>query len=106
MAALVGGIRRRRQRIVTSSGCVAQAWRDGARQAELARLLRSVTEEPLDPRSSRPVGQLCAVTGTADVVDAHLALLARDSDIVMTSDPRDLTNLLASAGCSASVVPC
>jgi hypothetical protein len=106
VAALLEATRRRRHRIITSSGCVAQAWRGGARQARLSRLLAGTAEVPLDSSQSRPVGELCATTGLADVVDAHLALLAHDSDVVVTSDVEDFTVLLRAAGCSARTVTC
>lgn len=65
----------------------------------------SAAERPLEPGSSRAVGELCA-TGTADIVDAHVALLATDHDTVVTSDPGDITLLLRAAGCSARSVRC
>src|SRR5215831_11715730 len=83
VAALVEAARRRRERILTSSGCVAQAWRDGTRQALLALLLHGVREEALDPSISRVIGALCgaaAVNDVNDVVDAHVASLAEDGD--------------------------
>jgi hypothetical protein len=95
VAALVEATRRRRDRIVTSSGCVAQAWRGGGlRQALLARLLQGLYEHGLDPQVSRRVGELCAVSGSNDVVDAHVALLGHDDDIIVTSDVEDLRRLL------------
>lgn len=107
VAALVEATRRRRERIVTSSGCVAQAWRSGgARPALLARLLRGVDEQALDPDRSRAVGALCAAAAASDVVDAHVALLARSHDLVMTSDPDDLRVLLRAARSSATVIRC
>ena len=106
VAALIEATRRRRDRVLTSSGCVAQAWRDGARQVLLARLLAGVAEEPLEPGRSRAVGELCAAAGTTDIVDAHVALLASDHDTVVTSDPGDITMLLRAAGCSARSVRC
>lgn len=106
VAALLEATRRRRHRVITSSGCVAQAWRDGARQARLARLLSGTAEVPLDSSRSRRVGELCATAGSADVVDAHLALLAHDSDAIVTSDLENFTVLLRAAGCSASTVKC
>jgi hypothetical protein len=106
VAALVEATRRRRDRVVTSSGCVAQAWRDGARQALLARLLAGTGEAALDPAGSGPVGELCAAAGLSDVVDAHVALLASDHDTVLTSDPGDLSVLLRTAGRDARTVPC
>jgi hypothetical protein len=106
IAALIEASRRRKDRVVTSSGCVAQAWRDGSRQALLARLLAGTAEAPLDPRHSRPVGELCAAASTTDVVDAHVALLAHDNDTVVTSDPDDVLVLLRAAGCSAQTTRC
>jgi predicted nucleic acid-binding protein len=77
----------------TSSAVVAQVWRDGARQARLARFLSSdlLTEVPLDSVASRRIGALATVVGTKDVVDGHVALLALDRDaIVVTSDTQDI----------------
>lgn len=80
----------------TSSAVVAQVWRDGARQVPLVRLLAAdvVRESALDPAAARDVGTLCAGTGTSDVVDAHVAVLAlRHDAAVLTSDPVDLRRL-------------
>ena len=107
VAALVEATRRRRERIVTSSGCVAQAWRGGGtRQALLARLLRGVDEQALSADMSRSIGEICGAAGVADVIDAHVALLARDPDLVVTSDPDDLHVLLQAAASSATVTRC
>lgn len=106
VAALVEATRRRRDRVTTSSGCVAQAWRDGPRQALLARLLGGTDEQPLDRASSRRVGELCGVFRTADPIDAHVALLALDRDTVVTSDRTDIDRLLGVAGRSARTVAC
>jgi predicted nucleic acid-binding protein len=79
--------------LTTSSAVVAQVWRDGARQARLARLLSSdlVVEVALDTDPSRSIGLLAASAGTTDVVDGHVALLALERDaIVLTSDPKDI----------------
>ena len=64
-----------------------------ARQAPLARLLRSdlLEELALDAFASRRIGALAAATGATDVVDGHVALMAADRQaIVVTSDPNDL----------------
>lgn len=107
MAALVEAARRRRERTVTSSGCAAQAWRGGgARQTLLARLLRGLEERGLDPSISRTVGVLCATTATTDVIDAHVALLAGDTDTVVTSDVDDIRGLLRARGSRAHVRRC
>jgi hypothetical protein len=107
VAALVEVTRRRRQPVLTSSGCVAQTWRgDGSRQALLARLLRGTHEYGLNPEASRPVGILCATVQSSDVVDAHVALLANDADTVLTSDVEDLRLLVRAAGSDAQVRRC
>ena len=107
VAALVEAARRRRDRVITSSGCVAQAWRaGGSRQALLARLLRGAAELGLDHRTSRATGDLCGVTKTTDVVDAHVALLTFDRDVVLTSDVDDIRRLLRSRGIRAEILHC
>ena len=79
------------------AGVLAQAWREPARQALLATLLkrRYVIVVPLDAAAARATGILCAASGTSDVVDASVALcaLAHD-DHVVTSDPIDLARLV------------
>lgn len=75
---------------------VAQAWRTGARQARLARLLnaREVVIAPMDDLTARAIGVLCGASGHADVVDVHVVLHARDhSHRVVTSDPDDLARV-------------
>jgi len=96
MAAVVSRLHERDVEFVVPAGCVAQSWRRPQRQARLARFLRSprVTTSPLDERDARAVGELLAVSGTSDVVDAHVALCAvRGSATVFTSDPDDLARL-------------
>ena len=75
------------------AGVVAQVWRGGSRQARLARLLNSelVNVRDLDLDEARAAGALCGLAGTADVIDASVALLARrHRAAVVTSDPDDL----------------
>lgn len=95
---VVGAILRRlNQREVplsTSSAVVAQVWRDGRKQAQLAQLLSAVRVCPLAPMDDRRTGELLAATRTADVVDGHLALTIEDGDHVLTSDRDDLDRLL------------
>lgn len=87
------------------AGVIAQVWRDGARQARLARLVKSgrLDVQALDIDEARAAGSLCGVTGTADVVDASVALLARrHRAAVVTSDLDDLWRLDA----ELPLVPC
>jgi predicted nucleic acid-binding protein len=75
---------------------IAQVWRDGSRQARLARLLGAsdVVLVGLDAEMARAVGVLCGAVGVADVVDGHVALHARRRDLaVLTSDPDDIARL-------------
>lgn len=81
------------------SGVVAQCWRGSARQQPIARLLRSraVSVDPLTEDLAFRLGVLLARTRSTDVVDAHVALLARRLQAtVVTSDPGDITALDAS----------
>lgn len=104
----VGALLRVAQRdaipVRTSAAVVAQVWRDGARQANLARVLGGVDERDLDPRSARRIGELLREAGTSDAVDGHVALLAAAGDAVLTSDPDDLRKLLAVRGVEATVI--
>ena len=82
--------------LIVPSGVVAQAWRDGSRQARLARLLGSHLCQVLvlDDRQARAAGQLCGLADTTDVIDASVAAAARDLGArVLTSDPDDLRRL-------------
>jgi hypothetical protein len=85
----------------TSSGCVAQVWRDPSRQARLVRALRGFVEYSLDPSTARECGRLLAQASTSDVVDAALILIVEDGDTVVTSDRGDVARLLDAAGTTA-----
>jgi hypothetical protein len=76
-------------------------WRDGARQANLARLLGTVEVASLDPAAGRRVGELLARTASADVAAGHVAMLVETGDTVLTSDPGDLAGLLRTRGVAA-----
>lgn len=90
---------------VTSSACVAQVWRDPARQAKLARGLAGFLERAVDVTEARRAGVLLARTGTRDVVDAAVALLVEDGDTILTSDPHDIERLLDVVDTRACVLP-
>ncbi|KAA1420263.1 PIN domain-containing protein [Nocardioides humilatus] len=82
-----------RRRIHVTPGVVAQVWRDGARQAVVARLLDSpgVTLLDLTSDTAKILGEMVAASGHADIIDVHVALDARQhGHIVMTSDPDDI----------------
>ena len=90
--------------IRTAATAVAQVWRDGARQANLAGGLASIHVLPLGADDARRVGELLGATGTTDVVDAHVAILAESGDRILTSDPKDMDRLLEARGTRALTV--
>jgi hypothetical protein len=82
--------------LAVPAGVVGQVWRDGRRQARLARLFGAdeVEIETLDDLRARTAGQLCGARGTSDVVDATVVLCARArGHRIVTSDPDDLRRL-------------
>lgn len=82
--------------IAVPAGVVGQAWRNGRRQARLARLLGAdrVEIEALDDQRAREAGQLCGVAGISDVIDASAVLCARRrGHRIVTSDPDDIRRL-------------
>ena len=79
--------------LTTTHPVVAQVWRNGTRQARLARFLQSVVIVALD--NGPEVGKLLARSGTSDVVDAHLVVVAvQRSEPVLTGDVDDLKLLV------------
>jgi predicted nucleic acid-binding protein len=69
---------------------VAQAWRDSRRQVRLGRFLAGCQVASVGLETARAAGVLCGRTGTADVVDATVAVMAAAlGAIVWTSDPGD-----------------
>ena len=89
--------------IRVSSAVVGQVWRDGREQANLARVLAGVGITPLGGDDGKRIGELLALAGSTDVVDAHVALMAAHADLVLTSDPGDVRKLLRARGVSARV---
>jgi len=84
---------------VAPAPVVAQAWRGGARQALLARLLVGSDVEALSDAQARSVGVLAGRAGSEDVVDACVVEGAlRRHDVVVTSDEEDLRAIASSVG--------
>jgi hypothetical protein len=90
----------------TNANAVAQVWRNGAKQARLARALRDVQVAAINPEDGYRAGELLGATRTKDVVDATVALLAKSGDRVYTSDVGDLQRLCGATGFKAVVVGC
>jgi hypothetical protein len=96
VVAIIARALQREDPLVVPAGVVAQTWRDGRRQARLARLLGSRLCElvSLDDRHARAAGQLCGISGTSDVVDSSVVIVARQRSLrVLTSDVGDLRRL-------------
>jgi predicted nucleic acid-binding protein len=93
---LVARATERGMRITIPATALAQAIRNPARQTRLSRLIRQAGTDllPLDGPDATAVGLLLARTGTADIVDAHVAICAqRAGQAVVTSDADDLRRI-------------
>jgi predicted nucleic acid-binding protein len=93
---LIARATERGMRITIPATALAQAIRNPARQARLSRLIRQAGTDliPLDGPDATAVGLLLARTGTADIVDAHVAICAqRAGQAVVTSDADDLRRI-------------
>jgi hypothetical protein len=104
VAALLHRLQQRKIPLLTSGAVVAQVYRNGSRQANLARTLAGVTVLPIDRSVGKQIGILLGRAQLADVVDGHVALLATNGDRVFTSDRRDIEFLLATEGTKAQIV--
>jgi predicted nucleic acid-binding protein len=89
--------RAREASVVVPTAVVAQVVREGGRQANLRRFLADsyVRFVNLDYPMALDIGALLGRGGTADVVDACVAICARNLGgcPVITSDPADLRKL-------------
>ena len=85
--------------IVIPAIVVGQAWRDGTKQARLARFLRTCQIEPTDVQTAKAAGVLCGKAGTSDVVDATVMVTAlAHYAIIVTSDHKDMNDLAEATG--------
>jgi hypothetical protein len=74
---------------------LAQAWRGGAKQASLSRLLALCEVEPMSEQQARNVGRLARRSRHDDVVDVTVVEGAlRRKDGIVTSDPDDMRRIL------------
>ncbi len=79
---------------VTTAPVVAQVSRS-SRQAQLHRFVQGCEVVGFEPSHAAPVGTLLAAASTADVVDAHLIVVAvrLSAPMVVTSDLDDMSRL-------------
>src|ERR1041385_3661035 len=96
MIALLAEALKQRRSFRIPSGVVGQAWRGARTEFALGRFRRADGVEivPLDEHVARSSGELCGATGTSDVIDASVVILARErGDIIVTSEADDLRRL-------------
>ena len=73
---------------------VAEAWRGGSRQANLARMLALCTVEGMDVDQAKSVGVLAGKSAHDDVVDVAVVEGAlRRRDAVVTSNPTHIREI-------------
>ncbi len=90
--------------IIIPAIVVGQAWRDGRKQARLARFLRTCQVEPIDLETAKAAGLLCGQAGSSDVVDATVMVTAQAHHAnIVTSDHKDMTEL--AKACRARPTP-
>lgn len=83
----------------------AQVVRKPAAQAPLMLTLKGCSVVPFTADHHVPVGELLAASGTADVIDAFVALLAaRERASIVSSDPDDIGRLLSCLGVRRAVL--
>jgi len=104
VGALLRVFQREGVQVLTSAGVVAQVWRDGRRQANLARVLAGTDVLQLDEATARKVGEVLKVNRSDDIVDAHIALMTGPQDVVLTSDDIGIKALLRARRVRATVV--
>jgi hypothetical protein len=84
---------------VVPAPVLAQAWRGGARQASLARLLAMCDVEELTEMQARRVGELGGKARHDDIVDVTVVEGAiRRKDAVVTSNATHIRRIAAAAG--------
>jgi predicted nucleic acid-binding protein len=93
-------------RIIVPAVVAAQVVRKPAIQERLMRVLRGCDVVPFSAEHHVPAGQLLATSGTADVIDAFVALMAvRSGAGIVTGDAGDLARLLSYLGARLPVLP-
>ncbi len=94
--ALLARARETSAQVTVPATSLAQAIRNPAKQARLARLVRQPTTRlvALDGPDATSVGLLLARSGTGDIADAHVVVCARRArQPIVTSDPRGIARL-------------
>lgn len=96
MTGLLMRVRAGQARLVMPDSVLAQVWRGGTgKQARISALLGLKPERcvmvPLETAAAKRIGLAIGECGHTDVVDVHVALVARDHHAaVITSDRNDI----------------
>jgi hypothetical protein len=96
MEALLRLAHREEADIIVPAGALAQAWSGDTVPAPLHRLLKRARTEvvALDRVLAEAAGRLCRGTGTSDVIDASVVLVAwQHAAVIVTSDIDDLRRI-------------
>lgn len=97
--------RRRGLRPIVPAPVLAQVWRGGPSH-NLSRALKGCRIVEFAGDEAKPVGELCAATGTSDVVDAHVAHVGRHArTLVFSSDVDEIRALVDAGGFVTEVIP-
>lgn len=85
---------------VVPAAVLAQAWRGGARQASLSRMLGGCEIDDLTGERGRAVGELAGRSGIPDIVDVSVIEVAfrRGTDVVVTSDKSEIQQVARVVG--------
>ncbi|HWL46063.1 MAG TPA: hypothetical protein VNQ73_24195 [Ilumatobacter sp.] len=76
--------------LTVPAGVLAEAWRGGARQASLARMLAGCHIEPLDDDAARSTGVLAGAADHDDAIDVSVVEIAhRLGDTAIVTSNRD-----------------
>lgn len=99
IVALVKAARKRRASILLPAGALAEVWRSGAKQANLARFLKAVDDVvAMDIDAAKRAGELLGRSRLqVGPIDAHVSDVAirNAPSLIVTSDRRDIESLLA-----------
>jgi predicted nucleic acid-binding protein len=99
IVALVKAARTRRASILLPAGALAEVWRSGANQANLARFLKAVDDVvAIDIDAAKRAGELLGGSQLqVGPIDAHVSDVAirNAPSLIVTSDRRDIESLLA-----------
>ena len=90
---------------VVPAPVVAEAWRGGARQASLSRLLAGCHVEAMTAEQARHVGELVGRADHEDIVDVTVVegALRRGDDVILTSNQSHIHKIVSSTGRSVRV---